>query len=121
MSELSKKGPPPYLEWPDPTAEEILKKMRASKGSGSPDGWHGQAVRHLPLGVPEAFSELASRWRRARYGPKAIRVARQINLVKENKVKIDTNTIEAGDLRPISVISVMATWCSCCWRTAVAA
>ena len=96
----------PQLDWIDPPEEVIFKKIQESTGSGSPDGWHGQEIRHLPKGVANLFGRIAARWRKTKTAPKAMTIARQVNLVKDSKIQPTTNTIEAADLRPISVISL---------------
>ena len=106
IQELGVVGPAPEIDWSNPTPDRIHSKMRESTGLGSPDGWHGREVQHFPLAVAETFAKLANRWREARYAPKATKIARQCNLIKESKIDPLTNTIYAGDLRPISVISV---------------
>ena len=48
--------------------------------------------------------------------PEIFKYARQVNLVKETKIT-EENTIEAGDLRPISVISIWWRIITSCWVT----
>ena len=116
VKEIKKKGNlKTTIDWKNPTGEEIHAKMKESKGAGSTDGWHGKEIRHFPLEVAEAFSEIAKRWREVGKAPKAMKIARQAALVKESKIKKETNTIEAGDLRPISVISTWWRIITGCW------
>ena len=117
VEELQECGEVTGIEWANPTQEAILQKMREATGAGSPDGWHGQEIRHFPKEVAGMFGKITARWRRARKAPRAVKIARQCNLVKESKIKTDRNTIEAGDLRPISVISVWWRVYTSCWVT----
>ena len=54
--------------------------------------------------MAEMLAKMAARWRITGHTPQAMHYARQANLVKESEIKPD-KMIEAGNLRPISVIS----------------
>ena len=103
------------IDWANLTPEQIYKKMREGSGSGSPDGWHGQEVKHFPLGVAETFSRMAARWRKARKAPDSVKVARQVIWLRRAKSSKTTPSREEGDMRPISVISVWWRIITSCW------
>ena len=116
VKELKKAKKGPKIPWTEPDGEDIHVKMKKCKGAGSPDGWHGMEIKHFPREVADTFSKIAGRWKKARKGPEAVKKARQCNLIKESKITKE-GTIEAGNLRPISVISVWWRVITSCWVT----
>ena len=110
------KGTQEEEKWRDPSVRDIWEKMKQQRGSGSPEGWHGEEIKDFPEGVAELFGEITKRWRKAGIAPDSVKYARQVNLVKETKIT-ELNTIEAGDLRPISVISIWWRVITSCWVT----
>ena len=115
--ELEALGPPPLGDWKDPDGERVLKAFRNSGGSASADGWQGEEVKHFPAGVANKFALISKRWKRAKYAPVVLKAARQANLIKESKICKKTNTLEAGDTRPISVSSIWWRVYTTCWIT----
>ena len=95
---------PDHIDWIHPTTDQIFTTMRASAGSASVDGWQGEEVKHFPYGTAVTFTGITTRWRKARKTPYGVKRVRQVNLVKTSKVK--KGKIEAGNLRPLSIITV---------------
>ena len=47
---------------PLPNGADLLAKARKGGGAGSPDGWTGGEIKHLPKEVFETFAALAKGW-----------------------------------------------------------
>ena len=95
------------VTWRDPTLGEVLYTARLQSGSGGPDGWTGDQVRHLPTRCLELFRSLALTWGPRNQIPRQFLESRCVQIPKGSKVM--EGCISARDLRPITIQS-------CFWR-----
>ena len=99
-----------------PKDVEIWYKMIQSRGSHGCDGWEGNELRHLPLGVARAFHAITQRWLKAETVPKQMTQARMISLPKQGKAI--HGILPVAQTRPITVFSVWwRIWCMSCLQT----
>jgi hypothetical protein len=88
------------------TAEELEQAFRAAKGTHGPDGWAGAELRHLPSEAITRFAALVAQWIATGSAPTCFREARQVTLLKMNKVPANARAVPAEATRPITVLSV---------------
>ena len=87
--EFERLGCVPNQRWERPTSEEFHNKLREAGGAGGPDGWIAEEVNFLPLEVAEVFAELTARWEEHGEAPEEMPHARQVNLEKPGKRKVE--------------------------------
>ena len=98
-------GPVAHTEWEGLTVQEIHRAMTSAKGSGGPDGWTAEEVKHLPEGVAHFLKLLSDRWGSTGRLPSQLKEVRQINLPKPGKADPDGSRREK--LRSISSVSCL--------------
>ena len=98
-------GVRPAENWPDITAAQLHQGLQHAKGSAGPDHWHSEEVRYLPIGVAEVWATLTQRWLRTGFLPAQLCESRMVNLAKPGKLS-DDGVLDAGQTRPISVLSI---------------
>ena len=98
-------SPETAVVFPLPRADALQRRARRSTGSGSPDGWLGSELKHLPLPVFETFAQLADVWVSTGSVPAQFTEARMICIPKT----VTDRVCDTASTRPITV---MSTW----WR-----
>ncbi|OLP87093.1 Retrovirus-related Pol polyprotein from type-1 retrotransposable element R2 [Symbiodinium microadriaticum] len=98
-------SPETAVVFPLPRADALQRRARRSTGSGSPDGWLGSELKHLPLPVFETFAQLADVWVSAGSVPAQFTEARMICIPKT----VTDRVCDTASTRPNTV---MSTW----WR-----
>ena len=96
-----------------PSAEELASVAAAMRGSGGGDAWVGSELSCLPLEVWQTFRILVEKWLQEGKVPAAVKAARTVFLPKDHK--IIEGVLQAGDARPITVLSswwrvLIGTW-----------
>ena len=88
--------------WEPPTAIMVKAQATNSRGSAGADGWTGEELGSLPLGVWELFTVLSASWLRQGSVPTILLQARAVFLPKPNKVA--KGLCGLADVRPITVL-----------------
>jgi hypothetical protein len=88
--------------WEPPTAIMVKAQATNSRGSAGADGWTGEELGSLPLGVWELFTVLSASWLRQGSVPTILLQARAVFMPKPNKVA--KGLCGLADVRPITVL-----------------
>ena len=89
---------------PLPNGADLLAKAREGGGAGSPDGWTGGEIKHLPKEVFETFAALAKGWVENGAVPAQFCQSRMVCLPKPGGHVLN-QTVPVDKLRPITVMS----------------
>jgi len=96
-----------------PSVQELVSVAASMRGSGGGDAWVGSELSCLPPEAWQMYRILVERWLAAGRVPEAVKAARTVFLPKEHKVI--EGVLQAGDARPITVLSswwrvLIGTW-----------
>ena len=100
-------GPTDETEWSPIGLGDLWKAIRDAHGTHGTDNWNSEEIKYVPVPAIQCFHQCTLRWHHTGWVPKQLFQSRQINLFKNHKIRNDQ--IQAGDLRPISIMS-------CWWR-----
>ena len=92
----------PY--WSPTGLSDLWKAIRDAHGTHGPDNWNSDEIKYVPVPAIQCFHQCTLRWHHTGWVPKQLFQSRHINLFKNHKIRNDQ--IQAGDLRPISIMSV---------------
>ena len=100
--------PAPEVALPLPSGADLLAWARKARRGGSPDGWTGSEIKHLPSEVFDTFVTLAQGWIDNGVVLAPFCQGRMVCLPKPGGHVLN-RTVPVDKLRPITI---MSTW----WR-----
>ena len=89
--------------WEAPSPQVLMAQAAKGRGSSGIDGWTGDDLSVLPIGVWEVFRQLSIRWLEVEAVPQVLLQAKAVFIPKPDKA--EAGGIATNDCRPITVLS----------------
>ena len=92
------------FRWEPVKFEDLWQATRNTHGSGGPDQWEGEEVKHLPVPAIRLFYVLTTKWELAEALPQQLQESKQVSIPKQ--AKAINGCLDVGNVRPVSVMSI---------------